>query len=236
MIRPLRTQPRNDYPTSDGKPMAETDLHRDLMMEIIETLKWWFRGRPEVYVSGNLLVFHEKGNKRVHVSPDVFVVPGIGNHRRENYLLWEEGRGLDFVIETTSKTTMMEDIETKYNLYAGKLAVKEYVLFDPREEYLKPSFQVYRRFGAGFRRVKPVAGRYTSKVLGLELERDGTQLRLRDPATGERLPTPAERAEAEANRADAEANRADAEANRADTAEAEVERLRRELARLRGGV
>ncbi len=68
----------------------------------------------------------EKGNKRVHVSLDVFVVPGVGNHQRENYLLWEEGRGLDMVIELTSKTTMLEDIEEKYNLYVEKLGVKEY--------------------------------------------------------------------------------------------------------------
>jgi Uma2 family endonuclease len=214
MIRPLRTQPRNDYPTSDGKPMAETDLHRDLMTALIETLKWWFRDRPDVYVSGNLLVCYEKGNKRVHVSPDVFVVPGVGNHRRENYLLWEEGRGPDFVIETTSKTTMLEDVETKYNLYVEKLGVKEYVLFDPLEEYLKPSFQMYRRFGSGFRRVKPTDGRYTSRVLGLDLERDGSELRFRDPTTGGRLPTPTERAR---------------------DAEAEIDRLRQELARIRGG-
>jgi hypothetical protein len=25
------------YPTSDGRPMAETDDHRDLMVELIET-------------------------------------------------------------------------------------------------------------------------------------------------------------------------------------------------------
>ncbi len=30
---------RNTYPTSDGKPMAETDTHRDLMTALIETLK-----------------------------------------------------------------------------------------------------------------------------------------------------------------------------------------------------
>jgi Uma2 family endonuclease len=228
MIRPPRTQPANDYPTSDGKPMAETDLHRRLMTEVIDTLTWWFRDRPDVYVSGNLLVFYEKGNKRVHVSPDAFVVPGVGNHERENYLLWKEGRGLDFVVELTSKTTMLDDIEAKYNLYVEKLAVKEYVLFDPREEYLTPSFQMFRRHGGGFRPVKPAQGRFTSRVLGLELERDGSDLRLRDPATGERLPTPTERAEVEARRAAAEASRADA-------AEAELARLKRELARLRGG-
>ena len=59
-----------------------------------------------------------------------------------------------------------------------------------------------------------MAGRLPSKVLGLHLERDGTQLRLWDPATGERLPTPNERAE---------------------RAEAEAAQLRQELARLRQG-
>ena len=58
------TQPKNDYPTSDGKPMAETDLHRDLMIALIETLKWWFADDPDVYVSGNLLDPLQKGNKR----------------------------------------------------------------------------------------------------------------------------------------------------------------------------
>lgn len=222
MIRPLRTQtqPRNDYPSGDGKPMAESDLHRDLMTELIGTLKWWFRDKPDVYVSGNLLVFYEPGNRRRHVSPDVFVVPGVGGHMRDNYLMWEEGRGLDLVIETTSKTTRREDEVTKYGLYADKLAVKEYVLFDPTEDYLRPPFQMFRRYGAGFRPVKPTDGRFTSRVLGLELERDGATLRLIDPATGKRVPTPGERAMTATERADA--------------AEAELDRLRAELARLRG--
>ncbi|MDB5308544.1 MAG: hypothetical protein JWO38_2746 [Gemmataceae bacterium] len=228
MIRPsnLIKSPRNDYPTSDGKPMAETDLHRDLMLALIETLRWWFADDPSVYVSGNLLVFYEKGNKRIHVSPDVFVVPGIGNHARENYLLWKEGRGLDLVIELTSKTTMTEDIEEKYNLYVEQLAVKEYFLFDPKEEYLTPSFQGYRKVRDRFRPIKALDGRFRSQVLGLYLERDGTQLRLRNPETGEQLPTPNERASAEQARASAEQARA-------DRAEAEVDRLKRELEQLR---
>jgi Uma2 family endonuclease len=219
ILKATRTQPKNDYPTSDGKPMAETDIHRDLMLELIETLKWWFRDEPSTYVSGNLLIFYEKGDKRKHVSPDVFVVPKVGNHRRDNYLLWEE-RPLDLVIELTSKTTMIEDMEEKYNLYVEKLGVKEYFLFDPKQEYLNPSFQGYRKAKGGFRAIKPAGERLPSKVLGLHLERDGEQLRLWNPATSERVPTPTERVAAETARA--------------EQAEAEVERLRQELARLRG--
>lgn len=229
MIRSTKSKTqasRNEYPTSDGKPMAETDLHRDLMLALIETLRWWFADDPSVYVSGNLLVFQEKGGKRFHVAPDVFVVRGVGNRPRENYVVWEERRGLDLVIELTSKTTMLEDMEEKYNLYVEKLGVKEYFLFDPKEEYLKPPFQGYRKLKDRFRPIKPDDGRFSSKVLGLQLERDGTQLRLRDPRTGERLPTPNERAAAEQARATAEQARA-------DRAEAEVEQLRRELEQLR---
>jgi hypothetical protein len=111
--------------------------------------------------------------------------------------------------------------------------VKGYFLFDPEEEYLKPSFQGYRKVKTRFRPIKPVAGRLPSKVLGLHLERDGTQLRLWDPATGERLPTPTERADAEKARADRAAAEAAREKARADQAEAEAERLRREVTRLR---
>jgi Uma2 family endonuclease len=224
MIQPTNYTPitRNEYPTSDGRPMAETDIHRDLMTVLIETLRWWFKDDPTVYVSGNLLVFYEKGDKRVHVSPDVFVVPGIGNHVRDNYLLWEEHHGLDVVIEVTSKTTMTADIEEKYNLYVAKLGVKEYFLFDPEEEYLKPSFQGYRRVKSRFQPIKPVAGRLPSKVLGLHLERDGTQLRLRDPETGDRVPTPEERIAIEAARADQEKARA-------DRLQRELDELRRKL-------
>jgi Uma2 family endonuclease len=229
----MLAQPKNDYPTSDGKPMAETDLHRDLMNALIETLKWWFVDDPDVYVSGNLLIHYQKGNKRIHIAPDVFMVRGVPTYRRENYLLWEE-RPLDVVIELTSKTTMLEDIEEKYNLYVDKLGVKEYFLFDPNQEYLKPSFQGYRKVKDRFRPIKPIGGRLPSKELGLHLERVGVELRLWNPSDGSRLPTPNERANVEAERAEQEAQRAEQEAARAEQAEEEIERLRREIERLRG--
>ena len=52
------TSPPVDYPTSDGRPMAETELHRDLILELIETLKAKYVDDPNMYVSGNLLVYY----------------------------------------------------------------------------------------------------------------------------------------------------------------------------------
>src|SRR4051812_35406145 len=114
-------QSKNDYPTSDGKPLAETDFHRDLMLELIETLRRWFIDEPNTYVSGNLLLFYEEGNRRRHLAPDVFVIFGVGKHQRDNYLLWEEGHSPALVIELTSKTTTAEDTQTKMELYRDTL-------------------------------------------------------------------------------------------------------------------
>jgi hypothetical protein len=73
-IAPVPVRPwRHGYPTSDGKPLAETDWHRELMLDLIKMLQAFFLAAPRVYVSGNLLIFYQKGNKRKHVSPDVFV-------------------------------------------------------------------------------------------------------------------------------------------------------------------
>ncbi len=69
-----------EYPTGDGKPMAETDVHRQDMVDVIETLGHHFAHDPKVYVSGNLLLYYEEGNARKHVAPDVLVSLGIAKY------------------------------------------------------------------------------------------------------------------------------------------------------------
>src|SRR5262249_16327325 len=147
----------------------------------------------DVYVSGNMFLYYVEGNPRRHVSPDVFVVHGIpGARGRRRYLVWEEGEGPDVVIEITSPSTRREDLVGKVALYRDVVRVREYFLFDPFEEYLEPSLQGYRLRGGQYVRIRPVAGRVPSKLLGLHLEREGWLLRLYDPETGRWLPTPPE--------------------------------------------
>ncbi len=64
------------YPTRDGRLMGETDIHIDQTFDAREALKMFFNGQ-RVYVSGNILLFYERGNRRKHVSPDVLVTKGI---------------------------------------------------------------------------------------------------------------------------------------------------------------
>jgi Uma2 family endonuclease len=224
-----------EYPTTDGKPMAETDIHRKLMIEVIETLEGFFAEMADVYVSGNMLVYYEEGNPRRHRAPDVFIVRGVPKHEREIFKTWEEGKAPVVVIEITSKTTKQEDTKEKIRLYRDILKVKEYFLFDPREEYLDPSLQGHRLVGGVHEPIEMKSGQLHSELLGLRLERQGYRLAFRDPVTARQVLRPADERirQAELARELAEAKTAFAESE-AKQAREEIDRLRRELDTLRG--
>ncbi len=258
-----KNPPPDEYlPESDGKPMAETDVHRDLMMALLHALEEFFREDPMTYVTGNIFVYYldENGVRQPAVSPDIFVVRGVAKKERRIYKIEEEGRAPEVVIELTSTSTKVEDLVTKHYIYAG-LGVQEYFLFDPYREALN-SLHGFRLQGGEYVPLKGAS--LFSEVLGLELRVEERHLRLYDPRSRELLLTPKEaeaarraaekkaaaetkRAAAEAQRAVTETKRAAAEANRAAAAEAQVRqetaarqaaeselaRLREEIARLR---
>jgi len=219
------------YPETDGKPMAETDVHIDTLIYLREALRDYFRDAPQVYIAGNMFLYYEEGNTAACVAPDIFVVQGVGKHERRTYRLWEEGQPPAVVFEITSRGTRLEDLGTKRAVYA-MLGVCEYFLYDPLGEYLRPPLQGYRLHEGEYQRLLSAGEEgLTSQVLGLDLRVEAGRLRVVDPATGEHLLTPAELQAA--RRAEATARRA-AEV-RAAEAEAELERLRAELVRLRRG-
>jgi Uma2 family endonuclease len=180
------------YPETDGKPMAETDIHYEVVTNTRFALQWYFRDREDVYVSGNLFVYYEEGNPKKCVAPDVFVVFGVPKKRRRVYLVWEEGKGLDVVFEFTSRKTRNEDFGRKMDIYRGILGVRELFIFDPLREYMEPPLLGFYRRGERWVREEPKEGRLVSEVLGLEVVMVGEMLRLYDPKTQNFLPTPEE--------------------------------------------
>ena len=225
-----------EYPSGDGKPMAETELHLEEMIDTIQVLQDHFAAQPRVHVCGNLLLYYEEGNPRKHVSPDVMVTLDVPKKPlRDYYLVWKEGKAPDFVVEMTSKSTKHEDQKQKWVIYRDILRVSEYFLYDPRADYLDPPLQGYELVAGEYVPIDPIAGQLPSAVLGLCLERDGTKLRLSDPASFPRLPTRLEACEAAEHRAEEPRRRAEvAEAAQQRLAE-ENERLRREIETLRRG-
>jgi Uma2 family endonuclease len=195
-----------EYPERDGKPMAETDVHRDEMIALIQALDYFFRDQPEVYVSGNLLLYYQEGDPKKSVAPDVLVVKGIPKHKRRIYRLWVEGRPPDVIIELTSKSTRTKDLVTNRRRYR-LMGVREYLLFDPLGEYLTPALQGFRLVGRRYARMQAARdGSLISRELGMRVVAVGHRLRLIDLASGKPLLRPDE--EADAHRAEAAARRA----------------------------
>ena len=193
---PLAAAATVDYPSSDGKPMAESDSQRIPLTYAVDRLRHYFRNHADVYASGNLLIYYEEGNPGARVAPDVFVVFGARNVERSSYRLWEESKAPDFVLEITSRATWREDRTWKRELYR-RLGVREYWQYDPTRDYLEPPLQGLELVGEDYERLP---GRVLadgtlalrSEVLGLELRLAGRRLRFHDPQTGEDLPDLAE--------------------------------------------
>ena len=220
------------YPTSDGKPMAETPIHLAEMVYLITALQQRYRDVPDVYAIGNMMFYYVEGDARSVISPDVFLVKGIPKDvRRDTFQLWKEKTPC-LVIEITSRSTRREDIHRKRDLYE-RMGVEEYFLHDPRGEYLRPALQGYRLVGGRYQPVTPAPdGSLISRTTGLRLLPGKESLRLIDLESGEPLPSFQEVQEAyqevqEAYQEESAARRVAEE--RARVAEEELARLRREL-------
>jgi Uma2 family endonuclease len=214
------------YPESDGKPLGETDEHRDEMVRQIEVLRHYYRGQ-QVYVSGNLLLYYVQGDPKKFVVPDLFVVKDTDPERRRTYKLWIERKPPEVVIETTSRKTKKKDTTEKPALYA-RLGVQEYFLFDPTQDYLDPPLQGHRLRRGKYRQMSLDAQEsLVSEELGLRLKIGHRQLLFYRLSDGRRL-----LAADELLARESEARRLAEEGRQ--VAEAEVARLREELRR-RGG-
>ena len=190
---PIASLDAVDYPDSDGQPMAESEFQFTPLVYAVGALRNHFRDREDVYVIGDLLLYYEEGNRSASVTPDVFVVFGVPNHSRHTYLLWEEGKGPDWVLEVTSRSTRQVDQGRKRDLYA-RLGVAEYWQYDPTGDYLDPLLQGLVLADGGYGaalaldRVDGVWSAY-SPVLGLNLRLDEGVLRFHDPRRDEYLLT-----------------------------------------------
>jgi Uma2 family endonuclease len=217
MADPVSYLPQVHYPSSDGLPMAESDFQRKPLTYAVEALSIHFQARADVYVSGNLFIYYEEGNPQAVVAPDVFVVVGAEKRDRSSYLLWQEPKAPDFVMEITSRSTRSEDQGVKRGVYAF-LGVREYVQYDPTGDYLQPQLMGFGLVGENYQPLPATTlpdGTLSlhSAVLGLDLRLEHGRLRFYDPTTGQTLLT---HGEAESARREAEARAQAAEARAAE--------------------
>jgi Uma2 family endonuclease len=229
------------YPSSDGKPLAESYDHLYAILTILEVLRVYLIGQQATVLADQFL-YYEAGQPNQRVAPDVMVIFNVKPGGRDSYKIWEEGEVPRVVFEVTSPSTRQQDEKHKKSLYQ-QLGVQEYWQFDPRNEWITGQLKGYRL---------PAVGPYEpiedscSLALNLRLVVEGKILVFYRLDSGERLLPPGEltealqEAELVANQAeqaraiaDQRADRAEQEKTladqRADRAEQQAALLRQKL-------
>ena len=195
------------YPSSDGKPRYENDFHRYAICYFYDAVRLgWYHNQPNVYVSGNLLIYAKEGDRAAVAAPDLFVVSGTPDLPRYSYRLWEEPKPPDFALEVAAPSSWEHDLNEKRAIYES-MGVREYFACDPRAEFYQPPLRGFRLEGSAYVPVAPErrGGAWTlhSEVMGLTFRQFGEEVRLMDPATGRDLPSYEELVRAHQNNTEA---------------------------------
>ena len=203
------------YPEEDGKPMAASDIHRDILTRTIDALTEHFLPDSSVYVSGDILMYYVEGVPQKSVSPDVLVTIGIGRKPRHTYKVWEEGKVPEFVMEFSSVNTHHNDLGAKKELYAS-LGISDYILYDAEAKFLPSQLMGFALVDGGYAAIpEGESGGVRSAALNLDFHVRDDDLGIYNPVTRKWLQT-----------------RADKEAAGRRKAEAEILQLREQLERM----
>jgi hypothetical protein len=73
----------------------------------------------------------EQVRNRDFRGPDFFVALDVPKRERKSWIVWQEGKGPDVVIELLSESTAAQDQGEKKEIYQNLLRVPEYFWFDP---------------------------------------------------------------------------------------------------------
>jgi len=174
------------YPESDGEPMGETGSHVRASMHLYGALRQFYLDKSDVYITADMFMYYEKGNPKACKAPDVMVIKGVHTkYERRSFKLWEEKAGPCVIFEISSRSTMIDDLVIKSNLYAA-LGVHEYYLFDPLREFLEEGLTGFRLAdNEEKQRAEKEKQQKETVLLQLEKEREQTQkLRAQLKASG----------------------------------------------------
>lgn len=160
---------QDELPYDDGEPM-ESNQHVRQMLLLIDTLQLHWAERSDFFVGGNMFLYFSalQIKKNDFRGPDVFVALDVdGRKTRKSWVVWEEGKSPDVVIELLSESTERVDRGEKMRIYERVMRVPVYVLFDP----VSGALEVYSLDSQfGYRRVDPDdQGHFPVPILGLGL-------------------------------------------------------------------
>ncbi len=204
-----------EYPSSDGKPMAENTEQARWIILLGENMRLCL---PDDFVASDLLWYPVHGHPEICSAPDLLVAIGRPPGPRMSYRTWrEDGVNPQVVMEVWSESNDARDKAKRLRFFEDH-GVEEVYAYDP------PSGE----FTAWWRRdgklsEMPVVGSVVSPLLGVRFEPGRPEMRVYGP-DGARFLTTVERearrgaAEAAASAAEAAASAAEAAASAAEAA------------------
>lgn len=212
--------------------MAEGRPHKKAKGRVIDTLGLHFGAIGRViYLAEEMAVLYP--GEEVF-SPDILAVADVPQPEDDERLAWvvaDEGRGIDFVLEVLHRGDRKKDLVENVERYA-RLGIPEYFVYDRGRQQIH-GYRLAGPEARRYQRVVPQLGRYASAVLGLDLAISGGTLRFfygmselfgsadliaRLGSMMADLEAKAEQAQARAEQAQAEREQAQAERVRALTA------------------
>jgi len=156
--------------------MGEGRPHKKAKSRTMDALSLHFKATGRiVYLAEEMSVLYPGVET---FTPDILAVLDVEEPEDDERMSWvvaDEGRGLDLVIEVLYKGKRDKDLVENVERYA-RLGIPEYFLYDRWKHKLLG----YRLPGPGatrYERLMPQFGRYHSRVLGLDMQVVGTELR-----------------------------------------------------------
>ena len=119
------------YPSSDGKPMAESIEQLRWITLLYGNLDAMFHDRKDVFVAGDNFWYPVENEPDIVYAPDVYVVFGRPKGDRSSYKQWlENDIPLTVVFEILSPANTREEMAKKF-LFYDEHGVEEYYVYDP---------------------------------------------------------------------------------------------------------
>lgn len=158
----------NDALSDPQRTMSEGRPHKKAKSRAVDMLGLHFKAMGcAIYVAEEMAAVYPG----VEVfTPDVLAVLDVEQPEDDERMAWvvaDEGRGLDLVLEVLHRGDRKKDLVDNVERYAS-LGISEYFVYDRGKQQIHG----HRLAGPGarrYQRIVPQSGRYHSTVLGLDL-------------------------------------------------------------------
>ena len=151
-----------DYPSSDGKPMADNTKQYRWIVAVQGGLATQYVHDPNVLVVGDQLWYPVEGNNKIRAAPDTMVIFGRPKGDRGSYIQYrEEGIAPQVAFEILSPGNRPAEMRRKLAFYE-QYGIQEYYVLDPdharHKGYLRSPLGKFEPIANLFGWVSPLLG------------------------------------------------------------------------------